>query len=79
VRVGPVELFTVQRGLRERAQHWLVTPELGEDDSRFCQRSGYLPDGSLLDAVGIEIVRMRKFPYRKFPDRKFRDRKFPYR
>jgi hypothetical protein len=61
------------------AQHWLGMGVLGEDDSRFCQRFGYLPDGSMLDAVGIEIVRMRKFPDRKFPDRKFRDRKFPYR
>ena len=40
---------------------WLVTGSLSEDNVRFYERSGYTATGSMLDAVGIEIVRMKKF------------------
>ena len=53
---------------------WLVTGALSEDNVRFYERSGYLRTGTLLDSVGIEIVRMRKLPDRNFPDRKLPDR-----
>lgn len=39
---------------------WLVTGSRSEGNVRFYQRCGYELTGSLIDAVGIEILRMQK-------------------
>lgn len=39
---------------------WLVTGSLSESNVRFYQRCGYHPAGSMIDPIGIEILRMRK-------------------
>ena len=43
---------------------WLVTGALSADNIRFYQRAGYQPSGTSVDSVGIEIIRMWKFPNR---------------
>jgi ribosomal protein S18 acetylase RimI-like enzyme len=40
---------------------WLVTGSLSVDNIRFYERSGYRRTDTILDPIGIEIVRMRKF------------------
>jgi ribosomal protein S18 acetylase RimI-like enzyme len=48
---------------------WLVTGSLSESNVRFYQRSGYRVTGSMLDAVGIEILRMQKLRIGNLPNR----------
>lgn len=58
---------------------WLVTGSLSESNVRFYQRSGYQLAGTTLDPVGIEIVRMWKFPSRNSQSRNMQSRNFPSR
>jgi GNAT superfamily N-acetyltransferase len=48
---------------------WLVTGSLSADNIRFYERSGYHRADTVLDPVGIEIIRLRKFRAQKLRDR----------